>query len=82
MELVLVRHALPERIDATVDGAAADPGLVERADASYVPVEELKAAGDPRWELLRRGDPGGRAVLFTRSRASRQRATAGADSSA
>jgi broad specificity phosphatase PhoE len=110
MELVLVRHALPVRIDATPDGAPADPGLAERgreqaervvaalagdrvdavytsparraretavplaaalglepgveagiaefdsADSSYVPVEELKAAGDPRWELLARGD--------------------------
>jgi broad specificity phosphatase PhoE len=110
MELVLIRHALPVRIDATPDGGAADPGLAERGrqqavrlvqalagdevdalycspaararesaeplaralglepvvepgiaefdstDSSYVPVEELKAAGDPRWELLRRGD--------------------------
>ena len=30
MELVLVRHALPVRIDATPDGAPADPGLAER----------------------------------------------------
>ena len=30
MELVLVRHALPVRIDATHDGAPADPGLAER----------------------------------------------------
>ena len=110
MELVLVRHALPVRIDATPDGAPADPGLADRgreqaqrvvaalagdevsavytsparraretagplsaalgvepgvepgiaefdnADSSYVPVEELKAAGDPRWEMLARGD--------------------------
>ena len=110
MELVLVRHALPERIDAVEDGKTADPGLVERGraqaervvqallhddvdavysspaaralqtaeplaralgaevvvepgiaefdsgDGSYVPVEELKASGDPRWELLARGD--------------------------
>ena len=110
MELVLVRHALPVRIDATPDGGAADPGLSERGRAqaervvqalagddvtavytspllraretasplavalgmepevlpgiaefdsgegSYVPVEELKAAGDPRWERLARGD--------------------------
>jgi probable phosphoglycerate mutase len=110
MELVLVRHALPVRVDATPDGAPADPGLAERgraqaervvaalagdevtalytsparraretavplatalglapvvepgvaefdsADSSYVPVEELKAAGDPRWDLLARGD--------------------------
>ncbi len=110
MELVLVRHALPVRIDATPDGGPADPGLAEQgreqaervvaalagdevsavytsparracetavplatalgmepgvepgiaefdsADSSYVPVEELKAAGDPRWELLARGD--------------------------
>jgi broad specificity phosphatase PhoE len=110
MEIVLVRHALPLRLDAGVDGGAADPGLAERGreqaarlvtalagdevtalytsplrraretaaaleqslglqaevepgiaefdsgDSSYVPVEELKAAGDPRWEMLARGD--------------------------
>ena len=109
MEIVLVRHALPVRIDATADGSPADPGLsargllqaerviqalagqdvtaiytspalrarqtaapLERAlgvnakivgglaefdtnDASYVPVEELKAAGDPRWHALMSG---------------------------
>ncbi len=105
-----MRHALPLRVDASPDGAPADPGLapagVEQAarvvqalaldavtavytsparraretaqplagelgvepvvepglaefdvrDTSYVPVEELRAAGDPRWDLLRRGD--------------------------
>lgn len=110
MEIVLVRHALPLRVDATADGGPADPGLAERgheqarrvlqalagdevtalytspalrarqtarpleqalgltavveegiaefdtADPSYVPVEELKAAGDPRWHALARGD--------------------------
>ena len=110
MEIVLVRHALPVRIDATEDGSPADPGLAPRgveqaarvvqalagdevtalytspaararqtaaplaaalglelrvepglaefdtADPSYVPVEELRAAGDPRWERLARGD--------------------------
>lgn len=110
MELVLVRHALPVRIDATHDGGPADPGLAELghqqarrvlealagdeithlysspalraretaaplvdkldlaleieeglaefdvAHSSYVPVEELRAAGDPRWELLVKGD--------------------------
>jgi len=110
VEIVLVRHALPERVDATPDGRPADPGLTARGreqaarvvaalaldevtavfssplaragqtatplaaalglepvvvgdlaefdagDGSYVPVEELRAAGDPRWELLRRGD--------------------------
>lgn len=110
MELVLVRHALPVRIDAMPDGGPADPQLAERghdqalrvvqalagddvtalytspsrraretaapleqalgmtaeveagiaefdsADSSYVPVEELKAAGDPRWQALMRGD--------------------------
>lgn len=110
MELVLVRHALPVRIDATHDGRPADPGLAETgrqqarrivealvADevthlyssparraletaaplgeklglpltvepglaefdvehTSYVPVEELRAAGDPRWHALVRGD--------------------------
>ena len=110
MELVLVRHALPVRIDATPDGGPADPGLAEQgfaqaarvtaalqhdtidavytspaaralqtaaplaaalgiepvvepgiaefdaADPSYVPVEELRASGDPRWHALARGD--------------------------
>jgi 2,3-bisphosphoglycerate-dependent phosphoglycerate mutase len=110
VELVLVRHALPERIDGTHDGSPADPGLVDRGreqaqrvvdalrhdavaalysspaqraletaeplvaklglpldledaiaefDAghpSYVPVEELRAANDPRWQALVRGD--------------------------
>jgi broad specificity phosphatase PhoE len=110
MEIVLVRHALPVRIDATEDGAPADPELSERGheqaqrlvralagedvsalytspsrraretaapleralgmtaevedgikefdakDASYVPVEELKAAGDPRYTALVHGD--------------------------
>lgn len=110
MELVLVRHALPVRIDATPDGRPADPGLAERGqeqaarvlealrhdhvaallsspaararetaaplvealglplviepgiaefdagDPSYVPVEELRAANDPRWQALVRGD--------------------------
>ena len=110
MEIVLVRHALPVRIDATEDGGPADPELAERgleqaarvvqalagddvdalytspslrarqtaapleqalgmtaevepgiaefdsADNSYVPVEELKAANDPRWHALMKGD--------------------------
>jgi broad specificity phosphatase PhoE len=110
MEIVLVRHALPVRVDATPDGSAADPQLAERGleqaervvqalagqdvsalytspsrraretatpleralgmaaaiedgiaefdvqDSSYVPVEELKAAGDPRWQALVQGD--------------------------
>ena len=110
MEIVLVRHALPVRIDATEDGGPADPQLAEQGlvqaervvqalagddvtalytspsrraretaqpleralgmtaqvddglaefdakDSSYVPVEELKAAGDPRWEALVHGD--------------------------
>ena len=110
MELVLVRHALPVRIDATPDGRPADPGLAERGheqaarvlhalehdhvaavytspaarppetaaplagalglepvvepgiaefdadETSYVPVEELRAANDPRWQALVRGD--------------------------
>ena len=110
MELVLVRHALPVRVDATPDGAPADPGLAERGfaqaervvaalahdtvdalysspsrrsletakpvvdaldlplqiepgiaefdsrDTAYVPVEELRASGDPRWHALARGD--------------------------
>src|SRR4051794_22596108 len=33
VELVLVRHALPVRIDATDDGSPADPGLAERGVA-------------------------------------------------
>ena len=34
------------------------PGLAEfdSGESSYVPVEELRAAGDPRWERLVRGD--------------------------
>ena len=110
MELVLVRHALPVRIDATADGTPADPGLSERglaqagrvvqalagdevtalytsparraretaapleralgltadvaeglaefdvADSSYVPIEELRAEGDPRWLAVARGE--------------------------
>ncbi len=110
MEIVLVRHALPVRIDATEDGGPADPELSERGheqarrlvqalsdhgvealytspsrraretaapveqalgmtaeveddiaefdsnDSSYVPVEELKAAGDPRYAALIHGD--------------------------
>lgn len=110
MEILLVRHALPLRVDAVPGGGPADPGLSDRgreqaarvvqalagddvaavysspltraletaaplasalgmwvevldglaefdsADGSYVPVEELRASGDPRWELLRRGD--------------------------
>ena len=110
MEIVLVRHALPVRVDATPDGEPADPELAERgheqarrvvqalagqdvtalytspslrarqtalpveqalglaatvepglaefdsADSSYVPVEELEAAGDPRWHALLQGD--------------------------
>jgi broad specificity phosphatase PhoE len=110
MEIVLVRHALPVRVDATEHGGPADPGLADRgreqaerlvealaADeitalytspaararetaapvaaalgiepvvepgiaefdtggSSYVPVEELRAEGDPRWHALVRGD--------------------------
>jgi probable phosphoglycerate mutase len=110
MEIVLVRHALPVRIDATSDGSPADPQLSQRGheqaerlvevlaleqvdalysspsrraretaapleralgttaeiddglaefdskDSSYVPVEELKAAGDPRYTALIHGD--------------------------
>ena len=41
MELVLVRHALPVRIDATPDGAPADPGLAERG---YAQAERVVAA--------------------------------------
>lgn len=33
MELVLVRHALPVRVDGTTDGSPADPGLAERGRA-------------------------------------------------
>jgi broad specificity phosphatase PhoE len=110
VEIVLVRHALPVRIDATPDGTPADPGLADQgieqaarvaaalahdkvdalysspsrraietaaplaralgldpvlepgiaefdaADSSYVPVEELRASGDPRWLRLVAGD--------------------------
>lgn len=116
MELVLVRHALPIRIDATEDGSPADPPLSEvgrqqaerlpaalaadRVDAlytspmtrarqtaeplaralglspvvvdglaefdvahpTYVPVEEIRAAGGPEWDALVRGDLGSAAV--------------------
>lgn len=110
MELVLVRHALPVRIDETHDGSPADPGLAglgrrqaervlealahdetnhlysspaaraletaaplvdqlglplsiapglaefDAEETSYVPVEELRAANDPRWHALVSGD--------------------------
>jgi broad specificity phosphatase PhoE len=110
VELVLVRHALPVRIDGSPTGGPADPGLADRgmlqaervpaalaldqvdavysspakrslqtsaplaaalglevivdaglaefdsADTSYVPIEELRTAGDPRWERLSRGE--------------------------
>ena len=110
MEIVLVRHALPLRVDVAPGGGAADPPLAPRgleqarrvvqalagdavtalytsplararqtatpladalglepvvepdiaefdsADPSYVPIEELRAAGDPRWQALARGD--------------------------
>ncbi len=110
MELVLIRHALPVRIDGTHDDSPADPWLCEvgraqaerlvealrgehvtalysspalraqetagpvakafgfepviepglaefdTAERSYVPVEELRAAGDPRWARLQRGE--------------------------
>lgn len=110
MEIVLVRHALPVRVDATPDGSPANPQLsqlghqqaerlvealaLDDVDAlysspsrraretaapleqalgmtaeiddglaefdvehsSYVPVEELKAAGDPRYTALLHGD--------------------------
>ncbi len=110
MELVLIRHALPVRIDSTPDDSPADPWLSEvgraqaerlvealrddeltalytspalraqetagpvaeafdlepvvepglaefdTAERSYVPVEELRAAGDPRWARLQRGE--------------------------
>jgi len=38
--------------------AEVDDGLAEfdTADSSYVPVEELRAAGDPRWRALVHGD--------------------------
>lgn len=110
MEIVLIRHALPVRMDVAPGGGAADPGLAARgveqaervvaalqhdaidalysspqqravetatplakelgmqpvlepgirefdsADPSYVPVEELRASGDPRWDRLVAGD--------------------------
>jgi broad specificity phosphatase PhoE len=110
VELVLVRHALPVRIDGAHGDGPADPGLAERGreqaqrvlqalsldrvdalysspaararetaaplveklglpltvepgiaefdagDPSYIPVEELRAANDPRWQALVRGD--------------------------
>ena len=110
MEIVLVRHALPLRVDAAPDGRPADPALSERGheqaqrivealrhdpitalvtspsrraretaaplaaalglpltveegvaefdslDPTYVPVEELRATNDPRWQALLKGD--------------------------
>jgi broad specificity phosphatase PhoE len=110
VELVLVRHALPVRVDAVPGGGTADPALsdpgreqadrlaaalrhdridalysspalrarqtaepLERAlglavevdeglaefdsgDSSYVPIEQLRAEGDPRWHAVVRGD--------------------------
>jgi broad specificity phosphatase PhoE len=110
MELVLVRHALPVRVDAAAGGGPADPGLSGRGheqaarvvaalqrdevtalytspsrraretaaplaralglpaevdeglaefdsgDSSYVPIEQLKAEGDPRWQAVLRGE--------------------------
>ncbi|GAC1610392.1 MAG: histidine phosphatase family protein [Mycobacteriales bacterium] len=110
VEILLVRHALPMRIDVAPGGGPADPGLAPRGieqaervaaalqhdsvdalytspklravqtaaplvtalgmdpvveagirefdsdDPSYVPVEELKASGDPRWHRLVAGD--------------------------
>ena len=107
MELIFVRHGLPER--QTLDNAPADPGLssvgfaqaaalgewlarepideivqsparraretaaplaqrcglspstvtdlneFDAGSSSYVPVEEMRTSGDPRWELLRQG---------------------------
>lgn len=108
MEIVLVRHALPVRVDGG-DGPA-DPGLAprgvlqaarlpdalesfdavytsparravetaaalggapivlpglaefDRDHSTYVPVEELKAAGGRAWELLKAGDLGAMGV--------------------
>lgn len=116
MEIVLVRHALPVRIDSTPDGSPADPSLAalgreqaarvvlalagqevsaiytspaararetgeplaealgldpivepgvaefDAAESSYIPVEELRAAGDPRWNMLLNGDLSSRSV--------------------
>lgn len=110
MELILIRHALPMRVDSTADGSPADPGLSVKgqqqaaqlldalqrdtithlyssparraletaaplqahlgleltvepglaefdvAHSSYVPVEELRAENDPRWDLLVKGE--------------------------
>lgn len=41
------------RLSSVIEDGIAE---FDSADRSYVPVEELKAAGDPRWELLARGD--------------------------
>lgn len=110
MELTIVRHALPERVDDSGDGEVADPRLQKQgweqsralarylgseaidaiyvsparraretalplADATgitpvvlpalaewdagisnYIPIEEMKANGDPRWLIMRKGD--------------------------
>lgn len=39
-------------------GLTIEPGIAEfdTADTSYVPVEELRASNDPRWQLLASGD--------------------------
>lgn len=46
MELVLVRHALPVRVDATDDGAPADPGLSDLGWQQAVRVLEALALDD------------------------------------
>lgn len=110
MEILMIRHALPVRIDAVPGGGPADPALAPRGveqaesvaaalrhhsvdaiytspqlravqtaaplarilgitariepglrefdseDLTYVPVEELRASGDPRWHRLVAGD--------------------------
>ena len=43
MELVLVRHALPVRVDATEHGGPADPGLSELGLAPGVAAHSIIA---------------------------------------
>lgn len=46
-------------VEAALDMVAhTEPGLAEfdTGDDSYVPIEELRAAGDPRWHAVARGD--------------------------
>ena len=47
--------ALVQRLPVIVDDGVAE---YDRHHNEYVPIEELKAANDPRWQALLAGDPG------------------------